>query len=52
MKINIYRTINILVFMRGCRTWCIVLTVFENAVLERIFEPERNDVNIGLQETG
>jgi len=51
-KVNMYRTINIFVFMHGCETWCVILTVFEKRVMKRIFEPERNDVNIVLQETG
>jgi len=48
-KIKIYRTI-ILPVVYGCETWSLTLReepglrVFENRVLRRIFEPNRNEV--------
>jgi len=50
LKINIYRTIILLVVLYGCETWSLILqeegklTVFENMVLRRIFGPSREEV--------
>jgi hypothetical protein len=50
LKIRIYRTIILPVFLYGCETWSLILKeecrlrVFENRVLRRIFWPKRDDV--------
>ena len=50
LKINIYRTIILLVVLYGCETWSLTLReerklrVFENKVLRRIFGPTRDEV--------
>ena len=50
LKINIYRTIILLVVLYGCEAWSLTLReerklrVFENRVLRRIFEPRRDEV--------
>jgi hypothetical protein len=50
LKINIYRTIILLVVLYGCETWSLKLReerrlrVFENRVLWRIFGPTRDEV--------
>jgi len=50
MKIKIYRTIILPVFLYGCETWLLTLRekhrlrVFEYRVLRRIFEPKRDKV--------
>jgi hypothetical protein len=49
-KINIYRTIILLVILYGCKTWALTLReegrlqVFENNVLRRIFGRKRDQV--------
>jgi hypothetical protein len=48
IKIEIYRTIILLVILYGCETWSLTfreehrLRVFENKVLRRIFGPKRD----------
>ena len=50
LKIKIYRTIILPVFLYGCETWSLTLReghrlrVFENRVLRRIFGPRRDGV--------
>jgi len=50
IKIKIYRTINLPVFLYGCETWSLTLRegrrlrVFENRVLRRVFGPKRDEV--------
>ena len=50
LKIKIYRTIILLVFLYGCETWLLTLweerklRVFQNMVLRRIFGPRSNEV--------
>ena len=50
LKINIYRTVILSVVLYGCETWSLTLkeerrlSVCENRVLRRIFEPRRDDV--------
>jgi hypothetical protein len=50
LKINIYRTIVLPVFLYGCETWSLTLKeghrlrVFENRVLRRVFGPKRDEV--------
>ena len=50
LKIKIYRTIILPVFLCGCETWSLTLReerrlrVFENRVLRRIFGPTRDEV--------
>ena len=50
LKIKIYRTINLPVFLYGCETWSLALQeerklrMFENMVLRRIFGPRRDNV--------
>jgi hypothetical protein len=50
VKINIYRTIILLVVLYGCETWSLTLrvecrlTVFENRVLRRKFGPKMDEV--------
>jgi hypothetical protein len=49
-KINLNRTITLLVVLYGCETWSLTireecrLKVFENRVLRRVFEPRRVEV--------
>jgi len=53
LKINIYRTIILLVVLYGCETWSLTLweerrlRVFENRVLRRIFGPKGDEVTNG-----
>ena len=55
LKIKIYRTIILPVFLYGCKTWSLTLReerklrVFENMVLRRIFGPRRGG-NGGMEE--
>ena len=50
LKIKIYRTIILPVFLYGCETWSLTLReerglrVFENRVLRRVFGPKRDEV--------
>jgi hypothetical protein len=50
LKIRIYKTIILPVFLYGCETWSLTfreehrLRVFENRVLRRIFGPKRYEV--------
>ena len=50
LKIKIYRTILLPVFLYGCETWSLTLRgerrlrVFENRVLRRVFGPKRDEV--------
>jgi len=50
MTIKIYRTVILLVVLYGCETWSVTpreersLRAFENRVLRRIFEPNRDEV--------
>ena len=50
LKIKLYRTIILPVFLYGCKTWSLTLReerklrVFENMVLRRIFGPRRDEV--------
>jgi len=50
LKIKIYRTIILPVFLYGCETWSLTLReerrlrVFENRVLRRVFEPKRDEL--------
>jgi hypothetical protein len=50
LKITIYKTIILPVFLYGCETWSPALReehrlrVFENSVLRRIFGPKRDEV--------
>jgi hypothetical protein len=49
LKDKIYRTVILPVVLYGCETWSLILReehrlgVFENRVLRRIFEPEREE---------
>jgi len=50
LKIKIYRTTILSVVLYGCEIWSLALreehrlTVFENRVLRRIFEPKRDEI--------
>jgi hypothetical protein len=50
VKVRIYKTIILPVFLYGCETWSLALkeehklSVFENRVLRRTFGPKRNGV--------
>ena len=50
LKIRIYRTIILSLFLYGCETWSSTLReesrlrVFENRLLRRVFGPKREDV--------
>jgi hypothetical protein len=50
VKIRIHKTITLPAVLYGCGTWSLILrdehrvTVFENWVLRRIFEPKRDEV--------
>jgi hypothetical protein len=44
VKIKIYKAIILATALYGCETWPLVLCVFENRVLRRIFGPERDKV--------
>jgi hypothetical protein len=50
LKIRLYKTIILPVFLYGCETWTLTLReehrlgVFENRVLRRIFGPKRDEV--------
>ena len=50
LKIKIYRTIILTVFLYGCETWSLTLRderrlrVFENRVLRRVFGSKRDEV--------
>ena len=50
LKIKIYRTIILPLFLYGCETWSLTLKeegrlrVFENWVLRRVFGPKRDEV--------
>ena len=50
VQIKTYRTIILPVVLYGCETWSLTLReecrlrVFENRVLRRIFEPQRDEV--------
>jgi hypothetical protein len=50
LKVKIYKTIILPVFLYGCETWTLTLReehrlkVFENRVLRRIFGPKRDEV--------
>ena len=52
LKIKIYRTIILPFVLYGCETWPLTLreerrlSVFENRVLRRIFEPNRDEVTV------
>jgi len=52
LKINIYRTIILLVLLHGCKTLSLKLReehklrVFENRVLRRIFGPKKDEVTV------
>jgi len=52
IKIKIYRTIILLVFLYGCETWSLTLRegrrlrMFEKRVLRRIFGPKRDEVTV------
>jgi hypothetical protein len=53
VKINIYKSIILLVVLYGCETWSVTLKeerglrVSENRVLRRIFGPKREEVGGG-----
>jgi hypothetical protein len=53
VKVRIYKTIILPVFLYGCETWSLTLReepklrVFENRVLRRIFGPKRDGVTGG-----
>jgi hypothetical protein len=47
IKIRIYNTIILYVVVNGCETWSLIMTVFENKVLRRIFGPKRDEVTRG-----
>jgi len=55
LKIKIYRTITLPVFLYGCETWSLTLweehglRMLENRVLRRIFGPRREEV-MGVEE--
>ena len=50
LKIKIYRTIILPVFLYGCETWSLTLReerrlrVFQNRVLRKVFGPKRDEV--------
>ena len=50
LKIKIYSTIILFVFLYGCETWSLTLReeprlrVFENRLLRRVFGPKRDEV--------
>ena len=50
LKIKIYRTLILPVFLYACETWSLTLReerrlrVFENRVLRRVFGPKRDEV--------
>jgi hypothetical protein len=50
VKVKIYKTIILPVFLYGCETWSLALReehrlrVFENRVLRRIFGPKKDEV--------
>jgi hypothetical protein len=50
IKIKIYKIINFPLVLYGYETWCLtlreehILSVFENRVLRKIFEPEMDEV--------
>ena len=50
LKIKIYRTIILPVFLYGCETWSLTpreerrLRVFENRVLRTVFGPKRDEI--------
>jgi hypothetical protein len=50
LKVNIYKTIILLVVLYGCETWSLTLReehrlrVFENRMLRRLFGPKRDEV--------
>ena len=52
LKIKIYRTITLPVFLYGCETWSLTLreehrlSVFEHMLLRRIFGPLRDEVRV------
>jgi len=43
-KTKIYRTQTFPVVLHGCKTWSLMLKVFENTVLRRIFGLKRDKV--------
>jgi hypothetical protein len=49
-KVNIYKTIILLIVLYGCETWSLTLReedrlrVFENRVLRRVFAPKSDEV--------
>jgi hypothetical protein len=53
LKIRIYKTIILLLFLYGCETWSLTLRekyrlrLFENRVLRRIFGPKWDEVTGG-----
>jgi hypothetical protein len=55
VKIRIYETIILPVFLYGCETWSLKLRVehrlrvFENRMLRKIFGPKRNEVTGGCR---
>jgi hypothetical protein len=50
IKIQIYRTVSLVVVLYGCESWSLTLReerrlrVFENRVLKRIYGPKRDEV--------
>jgi hypothetical protein len=52
-RIRVYKTIILPLILHGCETWSLTLreehipTIFENAVLRRIFGPRRDEVTGG-----
>jgi hypothetical protein len=56
VKIRIYKTIILPVVLHGCETLSLTLRgknrlgEFENMVLERIFEPKRDEMTVGSRE--
>ena len=56
LMIKIYRTIILHVVLYGFESWSLTLSeerrlrVFESRVLRRIFEPRRDDSNMGVEE--
>ena len=55
LKLKIYRTIILPIFLYGCETRSLTLReerrlrVFENRVLRRVFEPKRDEVTVELR---
>jgi hypothetical protein len=53
VKVRIYKTIVLPVFLYGCETWCLILRdehslrVFENSVPRRIFGRKGDEVTAG-----